>query len=246
MRNMWTIAKREYKLYFSGPIAYAVAFLYLLILGILIYAQLRDALEQAYFQPYTPTVQVVTGAITVYLLIFTTPVITMRLLAEEARSGTMELLLTAPVRDWELVLGKWLSGFLFMVTLLLVTLIYPLVLNQMTSPGIDYGPLVTGYLGLLLMASSLVAVGVGISSFFNNQVPAFFVTLMIMLALWFIPMLAPMSGAMKDVLDYLGFIQHYLGFFRGVIDIKDVAYYISLTALGLFLGVAAVEMRRWR
>ncbi len=246
MRNIWTIARREYKLYFNGPIAYAVAFLYFLIVGWFVYAELRDALEMATFQPYTPSVQLVTGSIMVFLLIFTIPAITMRLVAEESRTGTMELLLTAPVRDWELIIGKWLSGFLFMLTLLAVTLIYPFILNRISSPGIDQGPMISGYLGLMLMLSSLVAVGVGISALFNNQIAAFFVTLAVVLFLWFFRLPTSTTGVVKDIAANINFIDHYVTFYRGVIDIKDIAYYLSMTALGLFLGVVAVEVRRWR
>src|SRR5512145_1122019 len=143
MRNIWTIAKREYKLYFNGPIAYAVAFLFFLIIGITFFQGLRDAVASAmYQQPYTPTIQIVTGGVMVFLLIFSTPFITMRLLAEEQHAGTMELLLTAPVRDLELVMGKWLGGVFFMFTLLIVTWIYALILNFLVQPGIDQGLLI--------------------------------------------------------------------------------------------------------
>ncbi|MEJ2304635.1 MAG: ABC transporter permease subunit, partial [Anaerolineales bacterium] len=144
MRNIWTIARREYKLYFSTPAAYMVAFMILLVLGVIFYANLTAAA----LQQSAPTVETIIGPF-ITLLLFGTPAITMRLIAEEQRMGTIELLLTAPVRDYEMVLGKWLGGFLFMLTLIAVTLVFPLILNAMVDPGIDQGPLLSGYLGLV-------------------------------------------------------------------------------------------------
>jgi len=248
MRNIWTIAKREYKLYFNGPIAYAVAFLFFLILGLTFYQNIREAVLSALFQqPYTPSVQMVTGGVMIFLLIFTMPAITMRLLAEEQRSGTMELLLTAPVRDWELILGKWFGGVLFMLTLLGITLIYPFVLNILVDPGIDQGVLITGYLGLILIVMAMIAVGVAVSSFFSNQIAAFFTSLAIVLALWIFQSASNSAGTISStIIGYFNFIEHYMSFFNGEIDIRDVTYYLSITAAGLFVGITAVEVRRWR
>ena len=160
MRNIWTITRREYNLYFGTPMAYMVAFLFFLVLGVLFYSNILAA---ALTQQIVPNVQVILGPMTT-LILFVTPALTMRLLAAEQSSGTIELLLTAPVREWELILGKWLGSFLFLCSLFLVTLLYPIILNRMVSPGIDQGLLVSGYLGLILIAASLTAIGVAISS----------------------------------------------------------------------------------
>ena len=246
MRNIWTIARREYKLYFVSPVAYVVAFLFMIILGWFFYSGMRGAILQAAYQATAPTVQVIISPM-VTLLLFTMPAITMRLLAEEARMGTLELMLTAPVKDWELVIGKWLGGFLFMVTLLAITWIFPIALNFMVEPGIDQGPLVTGYLGLILMVASLVGLGVGISSLFSNQIAAFFVSLAVVLLFWLVsPSSSTAGGLGNEIMTYLNFIDHYLNFYRGIIDLSDVIYYVSLTALGLFLGTVSIEIRRWR
>jgi ABC-2 type transport system permease protein len=231
MRNIWTIARREYNLFFSTPMAYMVAFLFFLVMGVLFYSNIVAAL----FQQMTPDIQVVLGPMTT-LILFVTPALTMRLLAAEQSSGTIELLLTAPVQDWELVLGKWLGSFLFMCTLFLVT------------PGIDQGLLVSGYLGIILMGAALSAIGVAISSMFKNQNAAFFATLGIFLLLWLIGVPAEASGSLgSNVLRYLDFRSHYFStLFRGVIDLSDVIYYLSLTVLSLFLGSVSVETRRWR
>jgi ABC-2 type transport system permease protein len=246
MRNIWTIARREYKLYFISPVAYVVAFLFMIIRGWFFYSGMRNAILQAAYQSYAPTIQMIISPM-VTLLLFTMPAITMRLLAEEARMGTLELLLTAPIKDWELVIGKWLGGFLFMVTLLAITWIFPIALNFMVEPGIDQGPLVTGYLGLILMVASLVGLGVGISSLFTNQIAAFFISLAVVLMFWLVsPSSSTAGGLGTEIMNYLNFIDHYLNFYRGIIDLSDVIYYVSLTAIGLFLGTVSIEIRRWR
>jgi ABC-2 type transport system permease protein len=247
MRNIWIIARREYKLFFISPIAYVVAFFFILLMGYFFYSGLLESIAYSMYGNYPPTVQNVIGPL-VTLLVFVMPAVTMRSIAEEMRMGTMELLLTAPVKDWELIIGKWLGAFLFMLTLLGLTLIFPLILNFMVDPGIDQGVLLTGYLGLILMIASLMAIGVLISSLFSNQVVVFFVSLAVVLILWFVvrPLGADSSGPGSQVLSYVNFINHFMNFFQGTIDLSDLVYYISLTALALFLGSISIEVRRWR
>lgn len=246
MRNVWIIARREYKLFFISPIAYVVAFFFMILLGWFFYSALRDAVIQSTYQSYAPTVQIIISPL-VTLLLFVMPAITMRSIAEELRMGTMELLLTAPVKDWELVVGKWLGAFLFMLTLLVVTWIFPLVLNFLVKPGIDQGILFAGYIGLVLMVASLVAIGVFISSLINSQVVVFLVSLAIVLVFWLVrPASTTTGGLGTQIMTYMNFIDHYLNFYQGTIDLSDIVYYLSLTSLALFLGTVSVEMRRWR
>jgi ABC-2 type transport system permease protein len=243
MRNIWIIARREFNHYFVSPIAYIVAFIILLILGIIFYANVIAAAAQQ----FAPNVQIVIGPL-MTLFLFSTPAITMRLLAEEQRSGTLELLLTSPVRDWELVVGKWLGAVLFLLTILVVSLVFPLILNRMIQPGIDQGMLIAGYLGMLLLSMALTAIGVAVSSFFSNQIAAFFMGLGILLIFWLIGFPAQAMGAGGgQLLTYLDMSQHfYNSFYTGLIQLQDIVYYLSLTALGLFIGSLSVEMRRWR
>lgn len=246
MRNIWIIARREYKLFFISPVAYVVAFFFMILLGWFFYSALRDAVVQSLYQSYAPGVQIVISPL-VTLLLFVMPAITMKSIAEEMRMGTMELLLTAPVKDWELVIGKWLGAFLFMLSLLAITWIFPIVLNFLVTPGIDQGILISGYLGLVLMVASLMAIGVFISSLFNSQVVVFLVSLAIVLVFWLVrPASSTTGGLGSQILSYLNYIDHYLNFFQGTIDLSDIVYYLSLTALGLFLGTISVETRRWR
>jgi ABC-2 type transport system permease protein len=184
------------------------------------------------------------------MLVLVVPAITTRLLAEERRLGTIELLLTAPVRDWELVVGKWLGAFLLMLTIVAITLVYPMILNQLVEPGIDQGPLISGYLGLILVCAAIVAVGVFISSLFSNQIAAFVATIGVLIFFWWI--FGPISraagsvGVVGDVLTYLDFNSHYFdSLVRGIIDLKDVVYYLSVTVLALLFATVSVEVRRW-
>jgi ABC-2 type transport system permease protein len=246
MINIWTISKREFNLYFASPIAYMIAFVILLTLGIFFFLNMQVAAAQQGFVPGVESTLIPLGT----MLLLVTPAITTKLLAEERRLGTIELLLTAPVRDWELVVGKWLGGFLLLVIIISLTLVYPLMLNQFVDPGIDQGPLISGYLGILLLSASLIAIGVFISSLFSNQIAAFVTTLGVFIFLWWIigpivQVVGPTSGS-SELLSYLDYSSHYFNtLVRGVIDLKDVVFYVSITALFLFLGTMSVEIRRW-
>ncbi len=246
MRNIWTIARREYKYYFVSPVAYIFVFFFMLLLGLFFSINLRNAIQQAAYTNTAPTAQIIISPM-VTLLLFVMPAITMRSISEEMHMGTMELLLTAPVKDWELVVGKWLGAFLFMVTLLAITWIYPIILNFLVKPGIDQGLLLSGYIGLVLMVASLIAIGVFISSLFSNQIVAFITSLLLVLVLWFVSLFAGSSGGLaSQLLTYFGFVEHYYNFFQGSVVLSDVIYYLSLTSLALVLGSVTVDMRRWR
>lgn len=244
MRNIWVIAQREYKHYFISPIAYTVALAIFIVLGVIFYASLLLSMQQQ----SAPDTRMVVGPL-VTILLFSTPAITMRTLADEQKSGTLEILLTSPVRDWEVVLGKWLGGVLFLTTILLATWFYPIILNALVKPGIDQGVMMTGYLGLFLLVSAFLAIGVMASSFFSNQIAAFFVSFVILLTLWLIgyPAQAMTNSTIGDILRYLDITGHfYNSFYAGIIDLKDVVYLVSITVVALFLGSVSVETRRWR
>jgi ABC-2 type transport system permease protein len=251
MRNAWTIARREYHRFFTSPIAYVVAFVMLLTLGIMfaitiIYYRQNALGGGEYGAPPAPDIGGITGTFA-FLLILMLPAITMRLVADENRMGTMELLLTAPVRDWELIVGKWLGGLLYMLTLIATTLVYAFILNALESPGIDQQQMMTSYLGLILVCASLLALGVGISAMFNNQIAAFFMTLGVFVFLWWLvgfPANYVSSGS--ELFSYLDMKTHFYDSMNmGVINLSDLVYFLSLTALGLFAGSTAVEVRRW-
>ena len=310
MRNVWVIARREYNQYFSTPVSYAVAFAILLIVGLIFALTIFGAYQSAFNggglnggSP-APDMKGISGTF-VFMLVLSVPALTMRLISDENRMGTLELLLTAPVQDWELIVGKWLGGLLFLLTVLAVTLIYPIILNiyetpgtnlqwQILSlfiliialvvmfwdlvagnrfealfillgiwvvaivagillyrygiPGIDWGLTLSSYLGLLLISAAFLGLGVGISSLFSNQVAAFFVTLGVFIFFWwmfgFIAQFA--QGSASDLFSYFDMGAHFNNNLNaGTINLSDVVYYLSLTALGLFGGTVAVEARRW-
>lgn len=247
MFNIWTIARREYKAYFGSPVAYIVAFLILAVVGGLFTASIFFTM-QGMGQVPPPGVQVVTGTL-MFVLVFASPALTMRLLSEEQRLGTMELLMTAPVRDYELVVGKWLGAFLFVLTIIALTIFYPLVLNALVDPGIDQGTLISGYFGVILISGAFLAIGVAISSLFTNQVASFLGTFGVLIFFWWIfAIMAQVGGGTTaEVMRYLDFSgKFYDNLIQGLVELSDVVYILCVTALALLLGSVSVEMRRWR
>ena len=244
--NVWTIAVREYRKYFASPAAYLVMFVILLVLGIFFYLSIYLAIQQPLF---VPGVDTITGVLPT-LLMLATPAITAHLISDERKLGTIELLLTSPVRDWELIMGKWLGSYLFVLTILLVSLIYPLILNQMIDPGIDQGPFITGYIGLALLSAALLAIGVFVSSLFSNQIASLVTTLGILILLWWI--FGPISQSIgstsgSELFRYMDISDHfYSNFFLGVMDLRDAVYYLSLTLTGLFFGTISISISRWQ
>jgi ABC-2 type transport system permease protein len=243
MRNILTIARKELRLYFVSPIAYAVATAIYLIIGAIFFINVYFGLRG---ETIPPDGRIVMNPL-ITILLFATPAITMRLLSDEQRMGTIEIILTAPVRDWELVVGKWLGSFIFMFLLLAVTWIYPVIIDRMAEPGIDQGILVSAYIGLIFMVGAMLAIGVFISTLFKSSVAAFFTTLAIFLALWIAEGFGSGSGLGSEIIRNLSFVSHYYDtLLLGVIDVGDLLYYFSLTALALFFGTHVIEARRWR
>ncbi len=247
MRNIWTIAKREYDNYFNSPLAYVVAFAVLLPLGIYFALILWVSAQQAAMGGGAPEATPINWLF-VFLMIFLSPALTMRALSDEARMGTLELMLTAPVRDFELVAGKWLGAMLFVLSLALVTLVYPIILNNFVTPSIDWMVVISSYIGVVMVVSALLAIGVGVSAVFTNQFAAFFTTLGLFFFLWFmISLPASYLQESGEILNYLSLSNHFSQSMNlGTINLGDIAYYLSLTVLGLFVGTTAIEIRRWR
>jgi ABC-2 type transport system permease protein len=245
MRNIWTIAKRELNLLFISPIAYITMIVFLLTCGIFFWIYFDVALQN---QQYIPIMSYILQLIVFPLLFLAVPAITMRSIAEEKRSGTIEFLLTAPVRDWELIIGKWLGSFLFFMITLAVTLVYPVILNFLVEPGIDIPATLTGYLGLILLASAMTAIGIAMSSLFNNQIAALFASIGVILVFWVISYPTEVMGATTgaEILRNMSLTTHLDdSFLAGIIDLKDILYYISFTVFALLIGKTAIEIRRW-
>lgn len=236
MKNMIIIAQKELRAYFASPIAYVVIAAFLAIMGFffwLIVSLSREASLRGVFGNMAIT------------LLFIAPALTMRLLAEEQRSGTIELLLTLPVRDWQVVLGKFLASLAVFALMLALTLYYPLLLLRFGDP--DRGPIIGGYVGLLLLGGSFLAIGVFTSSLSRNQVVAALLGFGAMLILWLIDIAGRLLGPpVSDVVTYMSLSGHYFDFLRGIVDSKDVIFYLSVMAGFLFLSVETLQLRRWR
>jgi ABC-2 type transport system permease protein len=236
MRNVLTIARRELGSYFGSPLAYVVTAAFLIICGFFFYLNILYS-RSATIEPVVQTV------LTILLLI--SPVLSMRLLAEEQRTGTLELLLTAPVRDYEVVLGKYVAGLAFVGVMLLATLLYPALLFALGSP--DKGAVLGGFLAMLLFAAAATAIGLFASSLSQNQIVSAVVAFAIMIVLWvFDGLSGTFSGKAGEVISYLGLYSHSSDLTKGVIDTRDVVYYLSLVAIPLFLTTRTLEARRWR
>ena len=236
MGNIWAIAQRELQSYFVSPVAYVVGALFLLISGFLFSIILSQSSE-ASMRPLFGNFAVI--------FLFIVPGLTMRLLAEEQRTGTLELLLTAPVRDAELVLGKFLGVVLLLLILLTITAIYPAILLLAGNP--DRGPILAGYLGVILQGAAFLAIGLFASSLTQNQIIAALLTFVILLLLWLAEALSQFTGGrVGDLFRFLSITRHFDEFPRGVIDTRHVLFFLSVIAASLFLTVVAVQTRRWR
>jgi len=239
MRNVWTIARRELYAYFSSPIAYVTMAAFLAVMGLLFW--LIIVYSQQAIMGYT-----LGSPWLFFTLILYAAVVTMRLLAEEQRSGTIELVLTAPVRDWELVVGKYLASLALFLALLVLSLYQPLILARLGNP--DLGATATGYLGFFLTGAALLAIGTLTSTFTRNQVVAAVLAVAISVALWLVEFVGSRATGTftGDFLTQLGLFAHFPDFLNGVLDTQHVVYYLSLVAASLFLATRVLEARRWR
>jgi len=249
------VFKKEMRLFFGSPVAYVVFTFFLLISGwffsqIFLYysdISMRSFMQPGMAQSLNITESVMRPLFTnmSVVLLFFIPMLTMRLFAEEKKSGTIELLLTYPVRDGEVLAGKFLAAAALYVILLGLTLVYPAIIAYFTR--IEWGPILTGYLGLVLTGATFLAVGVFISSLTENQIVAGFGTFGVLLALWIIGWGAESAGGnLRAVLQYLSITEHMDTFSRGLIDTKDLVYYGSAIALALFLTLRSLDSKRWR
>jgi ABC-2 type transport system permease protein len=179
------------------------------------------------------------------LFLFVVPMISMRLLAEEQRTGTIELLLTNPVQEWQIVLGKFVASILLVLVMVGLTLLYPLFLFVFGNP--DRGPIVAGYVGVMLQAAAFLAVGLWASSLTENQIVAAVLAFIFLLVLWLSDNLGQsLGGTFGTIVSYTSVINHFQDFPQGVINTKDVIYYLSMVAAGLVLSTLSLQSRRYR
>ena len=254
MRNVFTICGREVKAYFTSPIAYLLMGLFSLITGFMFYS------ATAYFISVS-TQQQMSGQsspmnigdfVIAPLLgnagvigLFLVPLISMRLFAEEKRSGTIELLLTSPIGDWEIILGKWLGAMVMYLAIIAMTAINIGLLFAWSTP--DWRPILTGYLGLILQGATVLAIGTFISTTTRNQIIAGGATFAICLLLWVLSWVSNYSDTWYGkAIAYCSILTHFEPFSKGIVDTKDVLFYLSAIFLGLFLTARSLESLRWR
>ena len=241
MRTVLAVAWKEIQIYFSSPTAYIVGLIFLAMTGVFF---ARDVVQtQSNPYPEATLSGFFQGA--TIILILLAPALTMRLLAEEQKLGTIELLLTSPVRDWEVILGKYLASLTFLLVTVAATVYYVVLLVIFADP--DPGPMWAGYLGLVLYGATALSIGILASTLTSNQIVAAVVAMGVLLVLYFTDFAAgTLTGLPAAIVQEIGIKSHFDDFDRGVIDTKHVAYYVIVTAFFLFLTIRALESRRWR
>jgi ABC-2 type transport system permease protein len=241
---MLTIAKREFRSYFDSPVAYVVMCLSFLGLGLMFFQ-----FDQAgFWEQDRASMENLFKYIPPGLSMLVVPVVTMGLLAEERRSGTLEMLITLPVKDSHVILGKYLGALGLVAVLLSATLLYPLAMfwKPWNLGGLDWGPVQTAYLGLLMFSAAAVAIGLLVSSLTDSQAISFFVTFFILLLAWYVGRAADwMGGTLGQVLRYASFETRTAGFMRGLLDTKDIVFFGSIAAFCLVVAFRKLESRKW-
>lgn len=237
MKNIITIARKEFRTYFESPIAYIFITAFLLLVNFL-YLWTFFLAGQADMRPFFGFMP--------FVFLFLVPSITMRLWAEERKMGTLEVLLTLPVQEKEVVLGKFIASLVFLLVMLALTFNIPLLVGFLGDP--DWGTIICGYLGCLLMGASYLAIGLFASALSDNQIVAFILaiaicTAMLIVGEWFFLILVP--DVFVPFFNYLGLGTHFESMGRGVIDTRDLLYYISVIGVFLYLNVYTVENRTW-
>ncbi|MES1185355.1 MAG: ABC transporter permease [Myxococcales bacterium] len=243
MSPMLIIAKREFRSYFDSPLAYVVICLSFLVLGAFFFL-----VGGGFWQVDRATVSRMFELAPLGLAFLVVPVITMRLIAEEKRSGTLEMLITLPVKDSDVILGKYLGAFGMLMVLVLATAIYPFAMFKWpwNLGPLDTGPVFAGYVGLTLFCATAAAIGLLLSSLTDSQSIAFFLTVFVLIVLWFTGSLARwVGGAAGNVLNFIAFDTRLSGFARGLVDTRDVVFFLSVTATCLVVSFRALERRKW-
>ncbi|MCD6460709.1 ABC transporter permease subunit [bacterium] len=237
MSVIFAILKREFKSYFVSPVPYVLITIFLIVSNWLFF--------NTYFMAKEASMRVYIGQMP-WIFLFFIPAVTMRVWSEEKKLGTMELLVTLPVKDFELVIGKFLACFFFLAVCLALTLTVPFTIAYTGAP--DWGPIIGGYLGVLFMGTALIALGLFISSLTENQIVAFILSLLVAFVFLIIGenlVLYAIPDFFVPIFEYLGFGSHFMSITRGVIDSRDLVYYASFILFFLFLNVKSVESRKW-
>lgn len=247
MKNLYTLTKRELSAYWWSPIAYVVITVFMVIQGYTFWL-LLNTLNNAHGTITTDAVmEFYFGDLYFWIcLMLISPLITMRLLSDEIKSGTLELLLTAPVTDTEVVLSKFFGAFLFYIGLWVPTLIFVGILKYYINPG--FGPIMSSYIGTALLGGVFISIGIFTSALTKNQIISAVLSFLISLIFFSIGFLNTFVSdqIMRDVLSYISILDQYSDFTRGIIDTRHIIYYLSFTVLMIFFTIKALESRKWR
>jgi ABC-2 type transport system permease protein len=252
--NIFLICRKELKSYFASPIAYLLMAFFGLIFGFGFYTATRDFVRfsfQAQMMgqagPMNVNEQIIRPLLgfASTIALFLIPMITMRLFAEEKRTGTIELLLTSPVKDAEIIVGKWLAAMLLYLCVLAMSMVNVALLFAWGKP--DLKPVLVAYLGLVLQGGCLLAIGAFISTLTRNQIIAGGVTFFVCLLLWLLSWFTAFDSSRgAQVVNYISIVTHFENFGKGVLDSKDVIFYLSMIFFGLFITSRSMESLRWR
>lgn len=241
MKNILAVCTKELYTYFVTPIAYFVCFVFSALSGFLFSVNLILESERG---GLSSIVMQILFSQMAFILLFFTPVLTMKLFAEERKSGTIELLLTSPISDSQVVIGKYFASMVLLSIILTLSLLYPILI--LFFGILDIGLILSGYLGLILISSCFISLGLFMSSMSRNQIVAALSSFGFILILWIIGIQSNRTGAIAKVLSYLSFHVHYTEFSRGIIVLKDVVFYLSFTSVCLFATVKSIESSKWR
>ena len=238
MQNITAILKKEFRSYFNSPIAY-IFITFFLGISAWLFFQNFFIVNQAEMRSFFGLMP--------WIFLFFIPAVTMKLWSEEKKIGTIEILMTLPIRDYEVVVGKFLASFALLAVTVLLTLVIPFSVMSLGNP--DVGTLIAGYIGLLLMGGAYIAIGFFASTLTENQIIAFIIGIVVCLVLLLIGedfVLFKTPNWLFPIFSYLGLGAHYSSILRGVLDSRDIIYYLSLIGFFLYLSTLAVESRKWR
>jgi len=254
MKQVLLICNKEFKSYFSSPIAYLLMAFFGLIFGYGLYTATYQTMQMSLrsqmmggAQPINLNNEIISPLLgfASTIALFLVPMITMRLIAEEKKTGTIELLLTSPIKDYQIILGKWMGAMALFLCVLAMSAINIAMLFAWGKP--DWQPVLVAYLGLILQGGCLLAIGEFISTMTKNQIIAGGVTFFVCLLLWLLSWSTAFeTTATSQVLNYLSIVTHFDNFAKGLLDSKDVIFYVSMIFFGLFLTSRSMESLRWR
>lgn len=243
MAPLLTIARREFRSYFDSPLAYVVICLSFAGLGIMFLLN-----EASFWAKDKASMEPMFSFLPWGLSMLVIPVVTMSLMAEEKRSGTLEMLITLPVKDSEVIIGKYLGALGLVLSLLGMTLLYPIAMFKFpwNLGPLDWGPVSSAYLGLILFSAAAIAIGLLISALTSSQAIAFFLTFIVLTLLYLSGnLITYLGGTLGNLLQYVSFQSRLEGFMVGLIDTRDVVYFLTITTLALMVAFRALERRRW-